>query len=330
VYTINIMSSRSLAAARARRAGENAPPVSGNRPITSIGSQAAFAQQTPPTNVRIANQQQQKVQYQQKPGQPGPNQQVLQQQQQQLQQQLQQLQQQQFQQEDASTPRAPFNKIMVADAINIIAVRLKRVEQWIIETEKEHTIDQFDQTTNQFSQDSTVGIDTGLLSDIVTRIDSLEKKESAPVNSEQVTELSEQLSRLGVEVSRHNLIIAKNTEQIFKFERDLVETKDILKTFMMKYDLFAKDTIDKFVDFDYAMIELEKSINSKTGENLEGVDGEKNSNETTIDNSALSSDLRKIEEDIIGNQMNDDGENVSLILSDDLKNSINEELIAST
>ena len=44
------MSSRSLAAARARRAGENAPPVSGNRPGTSIGSHAAFApqQQTAP------------------------------------------------------------------------------------------------------------------------------------------------------------------------------------------------------------------------------------------------------------------------------------------
>ena len=42
------MSSRSLAAARARRAGENAPPISGNRPVTSIGSQAAFAQQMPP------------------------------------------------------------------------------------------------------------------------------------------------------------------------------------------------------------------------------------------------------------------------------------------
>ena len=39
------MSSRSLAAARSRRAGETAPPVSGNRPGTSIGSHAAFAPQ---------------------------------------------------------------------------------------------------------------------------------------------------------------------------------------------------------------------------------------------------------------------------------------------
>ena len=47
LYYIYIMSSRSLAAARARRSGDNPPPVSGNRPITSIGSQAAFAQQMP-------------------------------------------------------------------------------------------------------------------------------------------------------------------------------------------------------------------------------------------------------------------------------------------
>ena len=66
------MSSRSLAAARARRAGENAPPVSGNRPITSIGSQAAFAQQMPhgvgynmpqpPNNIRTARAIQQQQQ----------------------------------------------------------------------------------------------------------------------------------------------------------------------------------------------------------------------------------------------------------------------------
>ena len=54
------MSSRSLAAARAKRAGETAPPVSGTRPGTSIGSHAAFSQPMPSgyqqqqqSNVRI-------------------------------------------------------------------------------------------------------------------------------------------------------------------------------------------------------------------------------------------------------------------------------------
>ena len=48
MFIIIIMSSRSLAAARSRRAGDNIPPVSGTRPGTSIGSQAAFVQQMPP------------------------------------------------------------------------------------------------------------------------------------------------------------------------------------------------------------------------------------------------------------------------------------------
>ena len=42
------MSSRSLAAARAKRAGENAPMISGTRPRTSINSNAAFSQQKQP------------------------------------------------------------------------------------------------------------------------------------------------------------------------------------------------------------------------------------------------------------------------------------------
>ena len=64
LYNNYIMSSRSLAAARARRSGDAVPPVSGNRPVTSIGSQAAFTQQMPqnisynmpppPNNVRTA------------------------------------------------------------------------------------------------------------------------------------------------------------------------------------------------------------------------------------------------------------------------------------
>ena len=51
--------SRSLANAKASRSGERAPPVSGNRPITSIRSQSAFQQQyAPPTNVRTQQMQQ--------------------------------------------------------------------------------------------------------------------------------------------------------------------------------------------------------------------------------------------------------------------------------
>jgi hypothetical protein len=73
VYIINIKmssSSRSIAAARARRAGEAAPPISGGRPGTSIGSHAAFVPQnqnnTSTSNVRLARGKQTSQQTQKK------------------------------------------------------------------------------------------------------------------------------------------------------------------------------------------------------------------------------------------------------------------------
>ena len=49
-------SSRSIAAARSRRAGESQPPVSGGRPGTSIASHSAFVQQQmPPPPPQLAS-----------------------------------------------------------------------------------------------------------------------------------------------------------------------------------------------------------------------------------------------------------------------------------
>ena len=104
------------------------------------------------------------------------------------------------------------------------------------------------------------------------------------------------------------MTIAKHTEQLFKFERELIETKDILKTFMLKYDAFTNDTNDKFTDFETALTELEKSIlppednNEKTENNVE--------NELNNDN--------------------DTNDSNNIILSVDLKNIIKQELASSS
>lgn len=283
------MSSRSLAAARARRAGENAPPVSGNRPITSIGSQAAFVQpgyQTsmpqPPPNVRVGRGQQ--------PPQNNAYQQV-----------------QQSQQQTKNS--LPFSKLSISDAIGLITLRLGRVEQWVIETDHENE-------TNQMSSDSGNGADNSrVLTSIINRLDSLEKKEPGTNNSsEEITKLTEQLTRIGDEGNKHNLAISKHTEQLFRFERELVETKDILKTFMIKYDLFASETNNRFTDFEYALSDLEKVVQPTV---------------ETSEETALSS------EEIIGTSINDIdtnnetvGENISSIMSSDLKNIIKQELAA--
>jgi hypothetical protein len=155
------MSSRSLAAARAKRAGENAPPVSGMRPGTSIGSFAqSFTQQMPPqqTNVRVEQQQQNSL---------------------------------------------PFKKISISDAIGLITLRLGRVEKWIIETDHENDVNNSDASIHNSSP-----IDNSVLSSIINRIESIEKKDLTPVNNESVTKLaedikifSEQLTRISSDVN---------------------------------------------------------------------------------------------------------------------------------
>ena len=253
LYNNYIMSSRSLAAARAKRAGENAPPVSGNRPGTSIGSHAAFApqQQMPPgynhnaqpNNVRTG----QPPQKQQSPA-------------------YQQVQQSQQQEKKA----LPFTKLSISDAIGLITLRLGRVEQWVIDTEHENHENEengnYQSGSLNLPENSKI-IDSSILTNIISRLDSLEKRESTANNSEEITKLSESVTRFTEQIgkivdegNKQSLLVAKHTEQLFKIDRDLVETKDLLKTFMIKYDMFTSDTNNKFSDYELALSELEKNV----------------------------------------------------------------------
>jgi hypothetical protein len=303
------MSSRSLAAARARRAGENAPPVSGNRPVTSIGSQAAFAQQMPPppNNVRTAR-------YMQPPPQ------------QYAKQPPQKYQQFYDQQEPQQTNRLPFTKLSVSDAIGLITLRLGRVEQWIIDTDQE-------EVTRQSGTDNMSGIpenhkviDNSVLTSIINRLDSLEKNGSTSISSEELKTLvedvkalsdlktlGEQFKRMSDEVSKHTIELAKNNEQIFRFNRELTETKDILKSFMVKYDMFANETLQNFSDYEIALSDLEKRLPVQQ-------------EESEMNSEAILG--KQLEATQIGTNINDidttDGENI--IMSVDLKNMIKQEL----
>jgi hypothetical protein len=118
-------------------------------------------------------------------------------------------------------------------------------------------------------------------------LDSLEKREhgsGSTIDNEAVSKLAadvatmnEHLAKIVEESSKHSLITSKHTEQLFKFERELVETKDILKTFMLKYDQFASETNDKLGDYEYAISELEKNfpVAEEDAANEENKDSEK-------------------------------------------------------
>lgn len=304
------MSSRSLAAARSKRAGESAPPVSGNRPGTSIGSHAAFApqQQThpgynhnmQPNNVRTG-----------RPGQQMPPQ-----------------NQQSDSYKQVHQPEKkslPFTKLTVSDAIGLTTIRLGRVEQWIIDTEKAN---EENSGNSGFSlPENSKIIDSSILNNIISRLDSLEKREPGNSNfeeitklSESVTKLTEQIGKIVEEGNKQSLAIAKHTEQLFKFDRDLVETKDILKTFMIKYDMFASDTNTKFSDYELALTELEKNIHSVQDDPVDEV------NEVNEVNKVEGTSINDNDND----NDNDTVEGSNTIMSVDLKNIIKQELSSTS
>jgi hypothetical protein len=317
------MSSRSLAAARSKRAGETAPPVSGNRPGTSIGSHAAFApqQQTPPSynhnaqpnNVRTGRTGQQQMTQQQ----------MTQQQMTQQPPQPPQIQKS-VDSKQVQQTKAPFTKLTVSDAVGLITLRLGRLEQWVIDTEHEN--DNSPSGSFNLPENSKI-IDSSILNNIISRLDALEKRESGTNNNEEISKLLEsvskftdQITKIVEEGNKHSLAISKHTEQLFKFEREFVETKDLLKTFMIKYDMFTNDTNAKFTDYEFALTELEKSVQlvDTTIVSVEEVEG---SNIEDIDTVQVSDIADEVSNDIASQMSND--------ISLDLKNIIKQEFAVS-
>jgi hypothetical protein len=304
------MSSRTLAAAKARRAGENAPPVSGNRPVTSIGSQAAFAQQMPPhmsynmppppNNVRTARSMAPPPQSQQYARPPPQYQQFYEQQ----------------QQQSKSEP-LPFSKLSISDAIGLITLRLGRVEQWIIDSDHDNESNEKNGLTNSYIiPDNHKVIDNSVFSTIINRLDTLEKNGSLGPSeeftklAEEFKQFKEQFTRMADDVNKHTLELAKNTEQVFRFNRELTETKDILKSFMVKYDLFAQETTQNFADYELALGDLEKRLPELTEEtDVEIADN--------LENEPIETSINDI-----------DGEK-DTIMTVDLKNMIKQELANS-
>lgn len=247
-------SSRSIATARARRSGEQMQMnQTSSRPVTSINSQAAFAQQPPQgRNVRIT------------PGQ-------YSQQQPQMPQNI----QQNIQQSSNNQPMGT-GKLSISDAIGLITLRLGRVEQ--------HLMTQQDEGVTNNSSDNVPSFDKSVLSNIMLRLDSVEKKDNNAISNDVVMRL----------------------------DKELKDVKELLNRFIANFDLhmvnynnFIKETNDRFSDYELAIADLEKNIYTEDIPN----DGEMkiedlqvqdvNDNELSSENmynepTILSGDLKKI------------------------------------
>ena len=158
-------SSRSIAAARNRRAGDpvqqQQPP---SRPGTSIGSSAAFQTQT---------QYGKKVPTQSQKNEPMP---------------------------PPPKHNAPFSKITISDAVGLITLRLGKIEQYIIDTQ--HDSESGGGGSGGFSvPDNTQLVDNSVFTSIINRLDSIEKKD---IQSNQVLiKIEQELSALNNKLNQY-------------------------------------------------------------------------------------------------------------------------------
>jgi hypothetical protein len=121
----------------------------------------------------------------------------------------------------------------------LVTLRLGRVEQFIIDFENGEIEGHHPNSGGGSSiPENSKIVDNSVLTTIVNRLDALEKREGSGANG----------------------IATSITSSIAGLEKDLKETKDLLSHFLFKYELFTKETGDKFGDFEGAISEIEKSL----------------------------------------------------------------------
>ena len=131
-------------------------------------------------------------------------------------------------QQDTAKPTngLPFSKLSVSDAIGLVTLRLGRVEQFMIDIQEQGGV------SNTSVPDNKLVIDNSVITNIVSRLDSLEKKEHSSTNNEKLVYL----------------------------ENEVVTLKNILLKLTSDMNIFIQNTSEKFIDYEEAFIELEKSI----------------------------------------------------------------------
>lgn len=193
-------SSRSITAARNRRAGDPSPKIASQqpmRPVTSISSQAAFSNQPyAGNNIRVGGKQQ--------------------------------IQTTNIK-EQKNANGLPFSKLTVSDAIGLVTLRLGRVEQFMIELQEQEG--ENGSKIGNLPENSKL-VDNSVLNNIINRLDSLEKKESLQLKD----------------------------DKIVKIEKELDNLKLVLEALSKKIDLHEKNTNEKFIDYENAIVEIEKSL----------------------------------------------------------------------
>jgi hypothetical protein len=128
---------------------------------------------------------------------------------------------------------SPFTKLSISDAIGLVTLRLGRVEQFIIDFENGEIEGHHSNSGGSNIPENSRVVDNSVLTTIINRLDAIEKREGGNSNV---------------------------TSSVTTLEKDLKDTKDLLSQLLFKFELFTKETGDKFADFDGAISEIEKGM----------------------------------------------------------------------
>lgn len=218
-------SSRSIAAARNRRAGEQQPVQSRSGPGTSIASQAAFVQQMSQDQRSMGGRNQMP-------------------QGRQINQQMQQANQQP-QVSSLSNGIPSGVKMSISDAIGLITLRLGKVEQFIIELENV-ILPSLRGEANNISE-NTQPIDRSVINSVINRLDLLEKTQK-------------ELTAQSLSANKDNSEIIKFDKEIRDIKDALMTQIVKYDKFSDSTNQKISDIHQRLTDIDNAFVELENQF----------------------------------------------------------------------
>jgi hypothetical protein len=268
-------SSRSIAAARQKRAGEQSSNTNNNsgRPITSISSSSVFSQQSQQSRGQT---QQGNVKYNQSNSS-----------------QARQMSSQNQAQPPGAAIQNKVAKISISDAIGLITLRLGKLEQFIQNSLEDGGLpfnnNNNNNNNNGYDTDNMKLVSDEVFENITNRLDNLEKKVTTTNNN-------------------------NTNEQITKINKDVKDVKDSINTLNMKLSTFISESQDRFMDFETAIVDIEKSLDvCNNGNEYE----QENGNEEVEQNENIDIDTENIISETIEDSVNTKDFNVDNYMQDE-------------
>jgi hypothetical protein len=269
-------SSRSIAAARQKRAGEQSSNTNNNtgRPVTSISSSSVFSQQPQQPQQSRAQTQQGNVKYNQSNSS-----------------QARQMSGQNQAQPPGAAIQNKVAKISISDAIGLITLRLGKLEQFIQNSLEDGglSFNNNNNNNNGYDTDNMKLVSDEVFENITNRLDNLEKKVTTTNNN-------------------------NTNEQITKINKDVKDVKDSINTLNMKLSSFISESQERFMDFETAIVDIEKSFDvCNNGNEYE----QENGNKQVEQNGNIDIDTENIISETIEDSVNTTDFNVDNCMQDE-------------